>query len=77
MKLRKLIITMITLMMILYIIPKEDLNTTEQVSVQVSKQVTEQVTSRSLEEPRNEPQIITPTEISQIGIDLIKQFERL
>ena len=49
----------------------------EQVSNQVTVQVIDQVTSRSLEEPRQEIKIEepVPTEISQRGIDFIKQYE--
>ena len=87
---KRLIQLNILIVFLLTILPNVDASErkcsqSKQVSNQVTVQVIDQVTSRSLEEPRQEHfvtdnKMITnkepvPTEISQRGIDFIKQYE--
>ena len=73
---KRLLITNLILCMILCIIPK-DIKTTE---IAVNKPVVnnvEPISNRSLTETREKVVEVQATGISQEGIDLIKQFERL
>ena len=82
---KRLIIINILLVLALNILPKEmNVEAKEEENAPYIEQDAEvQVTSRSLEEPRQEMTVESdkkqskPTEISQEGIDLIKQFEGL
>ena len=82
---KRLIIINILLLIALNILPKEmKVEAKEEENAPYIEQDAEvQVTSRSLDEPRQEMTVESdkkqskPTEISQEGIDLIKQFEGL
>ena len=77
---KRLIIINILLVLALNILPKE---TKVEAKEKIKTEVIQEISSRSLEEPRQEMSVESdkkqskPTEISQEGIDLIKQFEGL
>ena len=74
---KRLILINIILMILIHIIPiKEDIKNI-QVATTQENGIVETVTSRSLEETRTDNIQQKPTNISQEGIDLIKQFEGL
>lgn len=82
---KRLIIINLVLMILIYIIPiKEDVKNIQIATIQENR-IVETVSSRSLEEPRQDEEIALKqttienkaTEISQEGINLIKQFEGL
>lgn len=77
---KRLIIINILLVLALNILPKE---IKVEAKEKIKTEVIQEISSRSLEEPRQEMSVESdkkqskPTEISQEGIDLIKQFEGL
>lgn len=77
---KRLIIINILLVLALNILPKE---IKVEAKEKIKTEVIQEISSRSLEEPRQEMTVESdkkqskPTEISQEGIDLIKQFEGL
>lgn len=84
---KRLIIINLILLIALNILPKE---VKVEAKEEIKTEVIQEITSRSLEEPRQDHIVANnkmmvesdkcqskPTEISQEGIDLIKQFEGL
>lgn len=71
---KRLIIINILLLVALNILPKE---IKVEAKEEIKTEIVQEVASRSLEEPRQEIKIEepVPTEISQRGIDFIKQYE--
>ena len=74
---KRLVIINIILMILIHIIPIEEDITNIQVATIQENRIVETVSSRSLEEPITNNVRQKSTNISQEGIDLIKQFEGL